>query len=211
MDNTTGTIILLTFLVVILVAIVAFCLVIIFKDRIVNSWRRRVHRKKNKQAMNVDLSYFINNLSSSLAKLSFDKTGALIILENENNLQKYIDAGKKVNIDFFPEFVTNVFYNHKSPLHDGAMIIRDLKIVSLSSYLPMTKKPLPIYYGARHRAAVGVCEYFDCFAFCVSETTGAVTYVHNDSIKQLSSSPEELAEFIAKELWSKSIYKKEFK
>ena len=210
MDSTTVGLILLALIIVALIAIITFCLVIIFKDKIVNSWRRRIHKKKNKQ-MNVDLSYFINNLASSLAKLSFDKTGALIIMENENNIQKYIDAGKKVDVEFFPEFVTNVFYNHKSPLHDGAMIIRDLKIVSLSSYLPMTKKPLPIYYGARHRAAVGVCEYFDCFAFCVSETTGVVTYVHNDSIMQLSSSPEQLAEFIAKELWAKSIYKKGFK
>ena len=192
------------------VPIVTFSLIILFKDRIVNSWRRRMHKRKNKD-VNIDLSYFINNLASSLAKLSFDKTGALVVLENENNIQKYIEAGKKVDVDFFPEFVTNVFYNHKSPLHDGAMIIRDLKVVSLSSYLPMTKKPLPVYYGARHRAAIGVCEYYDCFAFAVSETTGAITYVHNDIIKQISSSPEELVEFITKELWTKSIYKKAFK
>ena len=192
------------------VPIVTFSLIILFKDRIVNSWRRRRHKRKNKD-VNIDLSYFINNLASYLAKLSFDKTGALVVLENENNIQKYIEAGKKVDVDFFPEFVTNVFYNHKSPLHDGAMIIRDLKVVSLSSYLPMTKKPLPVYYGARHRAAIGVCEYYDCFAFAVSETTGAITYVHNDIIKQISSSPEELVEFITKELWTKSIYKKAFK
>ena len=192
------------------VPIVTLSLIILFKDSIVNSWRRRMHKRKNKD-VNIDLSYFINNLASSLAKLSFDKTGALVVLENENNIQKYIEAGKKVDVDFFPEFVTNVFYNHKSPLHDGAMIIRDLKVVSLSSYLPMTKKPLPVYYGARHRAAIGVCEYYDCFAFAVSETTGAITYVHNDIIKQISSSPEELVEFITKELWTKSIYKKAFK
>ena len=209
MNLNANNIVMLVLLILLFLLIIAFSLIIIFKDRIVNTWRRHVHRKRNKQ-INVDLSYFINNLASTLAKLSFDKTGALIVIENENNIQKYIDSGKRVDVEFFPEFVTNVFYNHKSPLHDGAMIIRDLKIVSISSYLPMTKKPLPVYYGARHRAAIGVCEYFDCFAFAVSETTGAITYVHNDVIKQVSSSPEELSEFITKELWTKSIYKKAF-
>ena len=184
-------------------------LVLIFKEQIVNTIRRRKHKKQNKK-ISVDLSYFINNLASALAKLSFDKVGALIVIENEDNIQKYIDAGKRIDVDFFPEFTTNVFCNHKSPLHDGAMIIRNLKIVSLSSYLPMTKKQLPVYYGARHRAGIGVCEYFDCFAFIVSETTGSVTYVHNDQIQIIDNSPEALVEFITKELWAKSIYKKSF-
>jgi hypothetical protein len=55
-----------------------------------------------------------------------------------------------------------------------------------------------VEYGARHRAAIGICERYDCFSFVVSETSGNVTIVHGSSIKQLSSSPEELANQIAK-------------
>ena len=119
--------------------------------------------------------------------------------------------GKKVDVKFFPEFVTSVFYNHKSPLHDGAMIIRNLKIISLSSYLHMTSRIVDVQYGARHRAAFGICEYYDCFAFVVSETNGNITFSHRDEIRRLSQDPEELAGQITQIFSSLSIYKSQFK
>jgi len=135
---------------------------------------------------------FVNNLASVLAKMSADKIGALIVIENKDSLTPYINIGNKVDATFFPEFVTSIFYNKKSPLHDGAIIVRNLRIASLSSYLPMTKKLVKVEYGARHRAAFGICEKFDCFAFVVSETNGNITAVHMDEVKKLSNNPEKL-------------------
>jgi diadenylate cyclase len=68
---------------------------------------------------------FFNNLASTLVKLSSDRVGALIVIENNDSLAPYINIGNKVDANFFPEFVTSIFYNHKSALHDGAMIIRN--------------------------------------------------------------------------------------
>ncbi|MDR3257484.1 MAG: diadenylate cyclase [Mycoplasmataceae bacterium] len=154
-----------------------------------------------KKSQNDDVKFllnFFNNLSSTLVKLSVDKVGALIVVENKDSLTPYINIGNKVDSAFFPEFVTSIFYNHKSALHDGAMIIRNWRIASLSSYLPMTKKIVNVEYGARHRAAFGICEKYDCFAFVVSETNGNITAVHLDEFKRLSQSPEKLATEIAK-------------
>jgi diadenylate cyclase len=68
---------------------------------------------------------FFNNLASTLVKLSSDRVGALIVIENNDSLAPYINIGNKVDANFFPEFVTSIFYNHKSALHDGALIIKN--------------------------------------------------------------------------------------
>lgn len=152
---------------------------------------------KKKQDTNV-LIEFINNLSSTLSKMSKDKTGALIVIENKDNLAAYINIGNRIDSPFSPELVVSIFYNKLSALHDGAMIIRNWRIISLSSYLPVTKKIVSVEYGARHRAAIGICERYDCFSFVVSETSGNITMVHGSTIKQLSTSPKELSDQIAK-------------
>lgn len=183
---------------------------IIFQHQIQDFFSKaRKVKRKNKTPEQVKL--FINDLASVLAKLSYDKVGAIIVVENNDNLQKYIDVGRKVNVDFFPEFVSCVFYNHDSPLHDGGMIIRNLKIISLSSYLYMTDRIVDVQYGARHRAAFGICEKYDCFAFVVSETNGRITCVHKHEIKQLPQNPEEMVGQITKIFANHSVYKNQFK
>lgn len=192
---------------ILIVLITVLIILTIFNVPIANWIQRR--KKVKKEPKNIQqLNYFINNLASSLAKMSYDRTGAIIVLENKDNMDQYINSGKKVSVDLFPEFVTNIFYNHKSPLHDGAMIIRNLKIVSLSSYLPTTSKVLPVKYGARHRAGFGVCEHFDCYSFVVSETTGDITYAHLNELHKLSSSVDELIRQIVTILSHDSIYAK---
>ena len=94
---------------------------------------------------------------------------------------------------FFPEFVYSVFYNHESALHDGAMILRNLRIASLSSYLPVSKRLLPVKYGSRHRAAFGIAERTDALAFVVSETTGTISFMRVADHKVLSNNSVELA------------------
>ena len=207
---TNEMIIILALVVLTVILAIVQILFIIFQKQIQELIDKR--KKVNKQSKNVtEIMHFINDLASTLAKMSYDKIGALLVVENKDNLKKYIDLGKKVDVKFFPEFVTSVFYNHKSPLHDGAMIIRNLKIISLSSYLHMTSRIVDVQYGARHRAAFGICEYYDCFAFVVSETNGNITFSHRDEIRRLSQDPEELAGQITQIFSSLSIYKSQFK
>jgi len=150
-----------------------------------------------------EISSFITNLSTSLSRLSSNKVGALIVLENRDNLQKYIELGNKVSSSFFPEFVYSIFFNHDSALHDGAMIVRNFKIASLSSYLPVSKRLLSVKYGARHRAAFGIAERTDALAFVVSETTGAISFMCGSDTTVLSSDSVKLANQILDILFNK--------
>ena len=175
-------------------------------DNDVKTFFRKFISFKGRKKQDVKtLLEFINNLSSVLSKMSKDRIGALIVIENKDNLSSYINIGNRIDSAFNPELVVSIFYNKLSALHDGAMIIRDWKIVSLSSYLPITKKIVRVEYGARHRAAMGICERYDCFSFVVSETNGNITFVQGNNIRQLSNAPEELANQIAKLFSSASL------
>ena len=177
------TIVIISLLVIIiLIQIFAF----IFRNKVLIRSNKQSNFSGHKEPIE-QIDIFTNNIAISLAKLSYDKIGGIIIIENKNNLNKYINLGTKIDADFSPEFVVNVFYNHKSPLHDGAMIIRNFKICSLSCYLPLTKKILSVEYGARHRAAFGICEQFDCLSFVVSETSGNITFSYKNIQKRLSN------------------------
>ncbi|WP_027123999.1 diadenylate cyclase CdaM [Mycoplasmoides pirum] len=141
---------------------------------------------------------FIDNLSSSLLKLSNDKIGAIIAIECNDSLDFYINLGYKIKGDFSPEFIISVFYNKNSALHDGAIIVRNKNIVSISSYFPMTRQLLDVSYGARHRSAVGLSERTDSIIFVVSETTGRISGVKNGIIHKLSQNSDRLVDEIIK-------------
>lgn len=153
-----------------------------------------IFKDKRKRIINVDeVSMFMTNLATALARLSSSKVGAIIVFENKDSLEKYIQLGNKVDSPFFPEFVYSIFFNHESALHDGAMIVRNLRIASLSSYLPVSKRLLPVRYGSRHRAAFGIAERTDALAFVVSETTGVISFMKNHEHITLSSDSMQLA------------------
>lgn len=192
MDSQTNEI--LFILTIILLAIVIFIQVlsIIFHGRFQTYFTKRSKKGNKNKRTTYEIDAFINNMSTSLARLSFNKVGGIIVIENRDNLNKYIDLGVKVEAEFSPEFIVSVFYNHKSPLHDGAMIVRDLKIVSASSYLPLTRRILSVEYGARHRAAFGICEHYDCLSFAVSETNGDITFSYRNIHRTLSMEPIKL-------------------
>ena len=198
----------LALIIILLIVIAAIQIItVVFQQKIQEFFekvRKNIKQKKTVQ----QVQYFISNLASTLARLSYDRVGAIIVIENRDSLYKYINSGKKVDIDFFPEFVFNIFYNHKSPLHDGAMIIRNLKICSLSSYLPLTNRVISVEYGARHRAAFGICEHYDCLSFVVSETTGKISFTFKNKTNVLSSEPSKLIVELSNIWKSRSIFEK---
>lgn len=191
----TCAVLLLVILILIVLGIIYyFARVAHFSLRRKRERKSGIYKNRKKKIINVEeVTLFITNLATSLSRLSGGKVGALFVIENKDNLEKYVQLGSKVDAPFFPEFVYSIFYNHESALHDGAMIIRNLRIASLSSYLPVSKRLLPVNYGSRHRAAFGIAERTDGIAFVVSETSGTISCMHGPEHFVLSSDSVKLA------------------
>lgn len=112
---------------------------------------------------------------SSCLAMSKTKTGALIVIEGDTKLGEIVNSGTVVDAAMSDEMVQNIFYP-KAPLHDGAAIIRDGRVLAAGCVLPLTKnKNLPSELGTRHRASVGMSEVADCLVVVVSEETGGIS------------------------------------
>ncbi|HNZ28847.1 MAG TPA: DNA integrity scanning protein DisA nucleotide-binding domain protein, partial [Candidatus Goldiibacteriota bacterium] len=108
-------------------------------------------------------------IRESAVILAKKKIGALIVLEREVNLKSFIDTGTKLDAETTSELLVAIF-NTKSPLHDGAVIIREGRIAAAGCILPLTQKEdVEQMYGMRHRAAIGISEETDAITIIVSE------------------------------------------
>ncbi|MGN0530645.1 MAG: diadenylate cyclase CdaA [Eubacterium sp.] len=112
------------------------------------------------------------------SNMSDSKTGALIVFENDTLLGNVIDSGTLINAKPSRALIENIFYP-KTPLHDGALVIRNGRAYAAGCILPLTKKDLNSKYGTRHRAAVGLSEESDAIVVVVSEETGSISYAKN--------------------------------
>jgi len=116
--------------------------------------------------------------------MSKNKTGALIALTNKTQLKEYVDTGEKIDSRISSALLQNIFFKN-SPLHDGAVIIGDGKIIAARCVLPVTNKKLknPLL-GLRHRAAIGLTLVTDAQVIIVSEETGRIAYAYNGNIHE---------------------------
>lgn len=124
--------------------------------------------------------------AESLIKACFNmsetKTGALIVISRKSDLKFYVNTGEIVDSVLTDKMLENIFYKN-SPLHDGAVIIKDNRIIAARCVLPVTEKEnFPSHFGMRHRAAVGLTETTDAIAITVSEQTGNVSLTINGEI-----------------------------
>ena len=122
---------------------------------------------------------FCDKTINELVKASFDlgktKTGALIVIEQDIDLAEYIATGIELDAVVTSQLLINIF-EHNTPLHDGAVIMRGDRIVSATCYLPLSDyMGLSKELGTRHSAAVGISEVTDSFTIIVSEETGKVS------------------------------------
>lgn len=111
-------------------------------------------------------------------RLARTHTGALIILERETGLQDVIDTGIPTNATLSAELLATIFH-HNSPLHDGAVVVRDDRVIAAGCTLPLSEADLPADYGMRHRAAVGIAERTDAVVVVVSEERGTTSLASN--------------------------------
>ena len=117
----------------------------------------------------------LNEIVKAVTELSKSKTGALISIQENISLNEYARTGILLDADVSSQLLCNIFID-KTPLHDGAVIINDDKIVAATCYFPLSaSRTLNKKYGTRHRAALGVSENSDAFTIVVSEETGYVS------------------------------------
>ena len=122
-------------------------------------------------------------IAEACFNMSAVKTGALIVIARKSDLKFFINTGDLLDSALSCRMLENIFYKN-SPLHDGAVIIVDNRIVAARCILPVSENDnFPAHYGMRHRAAVGITENTDAIAISVSEQTGAVSFTVNAEIK----------------------------
>lgn len=122
----------------------------------------------------VDQSKVIAEICRAATLLSKNKMGALMVLQRETGLEEHIDTGVKIDGLVSAEFLVNIFIP-KTPLHDGAVVIRGERVAAAACFLPLSENPyLTSDLGSRHRAGIGITEHSDAVAVIVSEETGSV-------------------------------------
>ncbi len=126
----------------------------------------------------VHTSMDVETIVTACESMASSKTGALIVLERTHNLDFVKPTGDKMNAEISLPILESIFYKN-SPLHDGAIIIKENFIIATRIILPLSTKTLPTRFGLRHRAAIGITEKTDALCLIVSEETGKLSYIKN--------------------------------
>ena len=126
----------------------------------------------------------IDGICEGVADMALQKTGALICIERRTKLGEIIHTGTVLNADLTAELIGSIFFPN-SPLHDGAMIVRDGKIYAAGCFLPLSQSnELNKQLGTRHRSALGMSENSDAVIVVVSEETGIISVAKNGSLSR---------------------------
>ena len=142
---------------------------------------------KTSKKEELDDERMILAFDKAIKYMSKRKIGALVTIQRSTGLDEYIETGIDLDADITGELLINIFIPN-TPLHDGAVIVKDGKIAVASAYLPLSDSMLiPKEFGTRHRAAVGISEVSDALTFIVSEETGGVSItLSNDFLHDLT-------------------------
>ncbi|MBW2961058.1 diadenylate cyclase [Mesonia aestuariivivens] len=146
-----------------------------------------------------EVSTNISAIVKACESMGKTNTGALIVIRRNTQLDFIKSSGDHMNIELNQPIIESVFYKN-STLHDGAMVIEENKITATRVILPVSNdRSIPLRFGLRHRAAVGITEKTDALALVVSEETGQTSYIKNGSF-EIFDSYKELGEKINKDL-----------
>ena len=173
-----------------MVSVIMFGAVIIFQPEIrkflgylgqSNIFHSHFSKKNSKETQKVNV---IKELIESVKYLSKTRTGALMVLEREDDVNSYSDVGTQLDALLSTELLLTIFHPN-TPLHDGAVVIEGETIKSAGVLLPLTEDPkLSWKYGTRHRAAIGMSEVSDSACLVVSEETGDVSIALDGTLKK---------------------------
>lgn len=145
----------------------------------------------------------IRQLDQAIQYLSKRRIGALICIEMETGLEEYIETGIPLDAEVTGALLINTFIPN-TPLHDGAVIIKNNRIAVAAAYLPLSdSKLIPKDLGTRHRAAVGISEVTDALTIVVSEETGEVSITKNNELMR-GMSRKDYLKFLRAQLYTKT-------
>ncbi|ENY68657.1 Hypothetical protein, predicted transmembrane protein [Metamycoplasma auris 15026] len=173
----TAVYIILTLVILISIAIITNYAIILIKNII----KKRSNKISLGSSTKVRIFYQLKEALEILAKT---KTGAIITIENNDNLDSLRTDGIVLDANISSSILISIF-NKYSPLHDGAVIIRNNKIYYVGTFYKITKKSIDNKYGARHRAALGISEMCDASTLVVSEENGGVSLAENGSLTSI--------------------------
>lgn len=126
----------------------------------------------------------IYEIAEACVEMGKAKTGALIVVEQNQKLTEYEKTGIDIDGNISSQLLINIF-EHNTPLHDGAVIVRGNKVVSATCYLPLSdNRELSKALGTRHRAGVGISEVSDSMTIIVSEETGKISVAYNGKLER---------------------------
>ena len=126
----------------------------------------------------------VDELVRACVEMSAERTGALIVIEQNENLHEYERTGIEIDALVTSQLLINIF-EHNTPLHDGAVIVRGDRVTAATCYLPLSdNKSLSKALGTRHRAGVGVSEMTDSFTIIVSEETGGISAAYKGELQR---------------------------
>ncbi|MBO5693552.1 MAG: diadenylate cyclase CdaA [Tidjanibacter sp.] len=151
-----------------------------FVYKLINNERRAKHEV---------IDEVIDPIVRAAGDMSRTLTGALIVIKQDGSLEDIIATGVKIDANITPSLIRNIFFKN-SPLHDGAMVVSGGRITAAKCVLPSTKSEVPLHFGMRHRAAMGICEESDAIVVVVSEETGAISVAHKGKIARGLSETE---------------------
>jgi uncharacterized protein (TIGR00159 family) len=155
--------------------VAAIAVIVIFQPEL----RMALSKLSLKSRRNREVTEFdklLDQLANSIYRMSEKRIGALVALENEDSLEEYAQKAVLVNGEFSPELLETIF-STSTPLHDGAVILRDTTILAAAVILPLAEDPsqLAKSMGTRHRAGLGLSHMTDALVIVVSEETGKVS------------------------------------
>ena len=169
--------------------------------------KRLLVRRENGQT---EIDYAITQTVLACESMSWSRTGALMVFERMERLGEITKTGTRIDAEPSAELIKNIFYP-KSPLHDGAMVLRDGRIHSAGCVLPLSKNlSLSRDLGTRHRSAVGMSEASDAVVVVVSEETGTISVAIGGMLKR-ELDAETLRKILEAELITNTVDKKKKK
>lgn len=146
-----------------------------FRKALERMGRSRVFQKSGHKPLNEERDLIISEIIQTIMDLSKRRVGALIVFEQQTGLEDVIETGTRLNAEISAPLLENIF-EPNTPLHDGAVVIRDNEITAAACILPLAEASgVSRELGTRHRAAVGISENTDAIVLVVSEETGIVS------------------------------------
>ena len=161
--------------------------------------KKRIFKSFNFLKSDIETSTDVDAIISACVAMGASKTGALIVIERNNNLDFLTNSGDDANITVSQPIIESIFFKN-SPLHDGAIIIEGNVVKATRVILPLSnEKSIPERFGLRHRAGIGISEKTDAIVLAVSEETGQLSYIKNGEFMMFDTT-EDLTEKIKKDL-----------